>query len=615
MPWHPCVSSRDTITQDEGVVTNHVDYPDVDHIPLSHCRVADGTWVAWWNIFGGGLNFNDIDTYTGNNFAVSVGYFPDDGSIPIVYDLFITYSWFWDGGGLYSGASPCSIRNEFGTRYFDNATKSELTGWQVNVLDVQIRTDGTNVWVVVLAGESVMYPFLSNTRYVDLCKIGHPSILEVAQGEGLIPGGDGSPFAHDTTFGNRWWQERATFAVPDAPSDDAGPGSSFRWQPARVSVFAGDIGGFSGLGTVEAAYNNLGQQGLCSGIDSAASPSEPGVLHVMWAEGGSWDEHAAQVGQRITYSTWDFTSKLAETDLARAEQSMTDGGYNSADNWVWTGEMIVRNDHGSPAAIVVPLQIDSSDASGVESHSGPPQYWDLSSGAAIVVQEMDSSLYPTTAESGLASPVPTVGSTVGGRRDHFASSLYTDPTLTDTDVYLLCLGFSGGTAKAFYRIPCDGSAAFDYMDGTRLVMYSIIPNGAFETDGTSFFMSDFVSDPGNVWMPSFEDDGGAMMHLIRTCERTWERLPCFPTVSPGGYQTGAWDGLPMSTRPPVLGSTSPPVLVYDDDSGDWIAGGGNGPILTVESSDPSNIAAIRAKICRCCVPCIERIGLHIWEKV
>jgi hypothetical protein len=404
--------------------------------------------------------------------------------------------------------------------------------------------------------------------------------------------------------------------MPFGPYDDPGPHLSFRWQPARVTVWAGDIGGFTKLDTIEAQFDNQdGTSGLCAGVEAAASQSEPGVLHVLWSEGGEFGVQTfdQKRGQRINYSRWDFTSKTLDTDLAYIEESGT--GFVSSEAWVFTGEMIIRNDHGSPVAIAW-----RPDTDGVSRfYSGAAEFWDLSSGTVNVLQTADLSLAPTGVEGNDGGFPETVfgnivnaNKTTGSqniKRSQFVSSPYIDPLLGNTDVYLLCVGYGQESnrsgCKAFLRIPCDGSATFDYLDGTRLTNFSIIPGGSFIDVFSDWqFAADFVSDSRNLWMPANIDAGGAVLHLTRVCERTWELLPAWPDKGDGsGFETGEWGS---------QATVQPPELLTDDTENDWLVGGGE-IAGNDHSGDPTQIAAVRAKICRCCVPCLERVGLHIWE--
>jgi hypothetical protein len=107
-------------------------------------------------------------------------------------------------------------------------------------------------------------------------------------------------------------------------------------------------------------------------------------------------------------------------------------------------------------------------------------------------------------------------------------------------------------------------------------------------------------------------NGGGVWHLVRTCERTWELLQAFPgspLPDAGLDLAGSWaDGVEIDAR------NSPPSIVTDDSGNDWLAAGGVQPPGQFSGIFPFYAAALRARICRCCVPCIQRIGLHIWEQ-
>lgn len=622
-----CVNAYDTITQTDGTVVNHFDYADVSHVVTSYCRDANGTWVAWMNTDLGEVTeatsqdqrLTDKETWPSDiasAVAIGVGYFADDGSAPVVYELGVDPSFVWSALSLYAGRDPCALYPLTGDKYSNN-TESILMGWLMDVLDVQVRTDGAKVWVIVLARESVKYPFLYGGSYTDHCGGSHPSLEEDYGSEG------GDAFAHDTDTGNRWWTYFKGVPIggdmPFGPYDDPGPSNSFRWQPARITVFAGDIGGFTLIDHIDAKFANNQTDGLCGGIECAASVAEPGVMHVIWAEAGDFGIQTVepQRGQRINYSQWDANSKIVDTDLFYASEEGS--GQISDENWVWTAEYILRNDHGSPIAFVWPWQTD-----GGPQQLGPAEFWDLSDGTANVLQTMDAALIPTAAET-LLGDVEANGNLAStySPRIQYASSLYTDTRLANTDVYLICASYaddgttgrptesSEDVSEAFYRIPCDGSSTFDFMDGVREQMYSIIPASSFVGHfGVSFFSSDFVSDPDDVWVPSATlAQSGAVLQLDRQCARGWTLQPAFPFVNEFlGEEDGAF-----ATGDSIItcSGTSTPSLVTDAD-GDWIYGGGYGPIIPTGSTRPINIAALKAKICRCCQPC-NRTGMHVWE--
>lgn len=630
-----CTNAYDTLTAAAGSVINYVAYPDSEHVVTSYCRDANGTWVAWMNTHLGEetgatsqtqrlLDKQTWQSDIASTAAIGVAYFPDDGSPPIAYELGLEAACFEWSSGLYAGRDPCGVYPLLGDKYSDN-TASIMTAWFMGTLDVQVRTDGSNVWVVVLAQESVKYPFLHGGSYFDRCNRSHPTLEQDYAAEG------GDPFTHDTDTGHRWWEYFEGFPVggdmPFGPYDDAGPGNSFRWQPARITVFAGDIGGFTLIDHVDAKFKNYASSGfgLIGGIECAASPAEPGVLHVMWSESGDFGVQTVepQRGQRINYSKWDSSSKLVDTDLLYASEDGS--GLVSDSNFVWTAEYILRNDHGSPIAIVWPWLCD-----GGPQQLGLPEFWDISAGTADILQVMNADLIPTLEESLLTGQVEANGNAttasdseagVFSPRIQYASSLYTDPTLANRQVYLICASYAeagnrgrsgNSVAEAFYRIPCDGSDTFDYMDGTREQMYSIIPAQVLvDAVGVSLFGSDFVSDPDDVWMASHENAGGAVLQLDRQCLRGWNLLTAFPVFDPLiGYETGDF----ASATSILKASGQSHLELVTDDGGDWLYGGGYGPVLPSDSTKPANIAALKAKICRCCQPC-NRTGMHVWETV
>lgn len=636
-----CDNARDTITQTDGQALPNYQISDAvelstgghfNGIITSHCRVDGGMWVAWiQNEEGDGIDAFGTSAYGDDQDKVDwpsliastnvlrAGYFPDDGSPSTVYELAIDPVYNWNTAGTVPPTDHCSRYPFIGDWYANNG-KAQLTGWAMLPIDLQIRTDGTNVWLISLACESVKYPYLwNNPLEVDDCGNTNPTF------ETDWFDGHSDPFFHDWDASprNYWWLYRGgNFAntQPFGPYDDPGWSNSFRWQPARVTVWAGDLGGFTRLDTLEAQFDNFHEGsadgGLCSGIECAASSAEPGMLHILWAEGGNAARRPdAMRGQRINYSRWDTAGKTLDVDVRSTLE--LGSGYVSDDVFVWTAEMILRNDHGSPSAIVWPWTC----AGGPQFVSPAAEYWDLSGGTANVVQTLDSSLIPTPAEGGVFFTDEVAGEPVSANqqgfgfatRSQFASSLYTDPLDDNNEVYLLCVKYTPqggeGLVAAFYRIRADGSATFEFMDGIRLVWYSIIayahlsallPGTSDTVDvWASYFQHDFVSDPDNVWVPL----GANVMHLDRQCLQQWELLTAFPVDVDTGYASGKF-----------FGPTSPPPLVTLDD-GDWLLGGGQGPLQTVLSADPTYVASLKAKICRCCLPCMKHVGLHIWEKV
>lgn len=682
-----CVNGYDTIDQAAGtalansttVVEDGSDVVRLAPDVLSSCRTADGTWIAWAQDYSG----DSIETSFGplgpsgnpdkslwpsrsaSAAPVGVGFFPDDGSGPVVYELGLKQPLIgWSDVVLYSSGDPCSLITVAGENFSDQEV-SVLGGWSTYVADVRVVTDGSLVWVAVLARETFPYPYITNRPDFDACGILHPGLAEFLAAElGFGNPDDDDPFVHDTTDGHgyRWWQHWNGL-LGSGPGDDAGESESFRWTPHRLSVYCGDLGGFERIGEVNAVFHNNSGWGLTSGVEAAASPAEPGVMHVLWAEGGTADSYASTYGQRINYSRWDGSGKVLDNDVRFSSTGADHGLPSSRDfsaEWVWTAEMIVRNDHGSPAAIVWPWA-GSKVFAGIAgtfgptgddwtgpAGPGPAEFWDLSDGTANVIQTMDPGLIPTAEETvplaktsvvdqgALVSPSavtygPPFSVVKVPRRFHYASSLYEDPTLDGQPVYLIAShmcpddpdGMPGGgkspsgACVAYYRVPCDGSDTFSFLDGVRKVGYSIVVGGAVSFgDGFTGFPNDmhadFVSDAENVWMPT---ETGAVMQLDRQCLKGWRKWDAFPYDPSVHFAL-----LPDATWNSFADNNVSPPTILNLDTGDWIAGAGveltssSGYGVWGDAGDEVVIAALRAKICRCCQPC-NRTGMHVWETI
>jgi len=632
-----CTNGYDTITQADGLILPNAvpvgfnQFVDVDQGAItSSCRVADGTWVAWFqqdpgNTVGDGTLKTVWPANIASSVQIFVGFFADDGSAAVVHELSVqSVCYRWGGTGLYGIDDPCSVLPILGMKFSDNV-KSELDGWFTDVRDVRVCTDGANVWVVVLANESVDYPWLYGNGGNDACGNFHPPLANVRAGEA------GDAFNHDTSVpGQRFW---CHFGAPG--QDDRGPGNSFRWQPARVSVWSGDLGGFTLLDTIEAQFSNNSNWGFVSGVEACASPAEPGICHVMWSEGGPFGNEfidGISYGQRINYSRWDNAGKTLDTDLRLSTGDRASQGSAPADDfvWVWTAEMILRNDHGSPIAIVWPWQgSEVISGIGVEptwtgpESPGPAQFWDLSSGSDVLLQTMDFALVPTPAEfPGMVAVAeqgafnaafagtafdPMIDPTIP-RRVHYASSLYTDPLLdSGTDVYLICSHFyddssgivmpGGGLVPtrhtAFYRVPVDGSGPFEFLDGNRQVGYSII-------DDQGGLVSDFVSETDNVWVPY--GTIGYVAQLDRQCLRGWR----YWLIADDLDSYGVMDAVQVPTN------NMSPLTILSVAGADWLSGGGYHYETPITFTSEIDAGVVRAKICRCCAPC-NRTGMHVWE--
>lgn len=611
MPARPCINARDTITKDEGkLLANYFDRDgDTGYTVSSSCRQGSGTWVAWYDFIladriahsgdpgYGDPNKEDWPEHIASTAPAHAGYFPDDGSGPFIFNFGVDPVFDWTTIPVTRESDGCGYWFVVGDLY-ENYGRTDMLGWGMNVLDVQVRSDDTNVWVIVTAQEGVKYPYLYGGGYADRCGHTHPTLEE------YWDSGFSDPFVLD---GTHFWLYGHTGFSSGPPLfpwyDDAGTDLSFRWYPARVTVYAGDIGGFNQIDTLEAVFSNMATiGGLLSRPECAASPAEPGVMHLLWAEGGYFGTRTINPsrGQRINYSRWTANSKDIETDLRYADAVGAPSQDNSSTLWlpsdqlVYTSEMILRNDHGAPIAIVWPPDQTADETFQL---SNAAEFWDLSAGTDDVLQTMPLSLVPTDAETGQGDNL--IPSGPGFLRQHFASQLYTDPLASHRDVYLVCANFSG--VAAFYRIPCDGSDGFDYMDGLRQTWYSIMPVDLSGFYTGFIFDYDFAVDAYNIWMPTnYTIYGGAINHLTRQCNKLWEVLPAFADDGLGsGYEIAEW-GL----------NGIQPAIVTDDDGDDWVVAGSYGRTPVGRNT---LVGAAWAKICRCCIDCFPK-NLHIWQR-
>jgi hypothetical protein len=272
--------------------------------------------------------------------------------------------------------------------------------------------------------------------------------------------------------------------------------------------------------------------------------------------------------------------------------------------------------------------------------------YDLSSGGAVEVQTLDLGTLATSNEEinqlytvgspyeNPAGPADSIiantdvfGGCFGGQNCNLAvedkvfglSLPYDDPEL-GVPVYLVsilegprwlrqasdnALVFSDGTyaTRNFYRVPCDMSAPFDYLDGDRFVGFTIVkdpPGGFLYAMGSA----DFFSDPKNIWIPAppvgvagFGFNGDQGFYFDRICDNAWEDLTSDLTPYPGGgtfYTAGA----------------QCPGFYYDPDSD---------TISIVTASEPAGnsvsggplFAVITLPLCRGCNGCKCATGVHL----
>lgn len=98
-------------------------------------------------------------------------------------------------------------------------------------------------------------------------------------------------------------------------------------------------------------------------------------------------------------------------------------------------------------------------------------------------------------------------------------------------------------SRNFFRVPCDMSAGFDYLDGVRQVEFTIIRN-ALSGFSYTFDGADFFSDPNNIWVPApgsvYNDFAGYDgFWFDRVCLNTWVGFNSAWTPNVNDYWPGA----------------------------------------------------------------------------
>ncbi len=271
--------------------------------------------------------------------------------------------------------------------------------------------------------------------------------------------------------------------------------------------------------------------------------------------------------------------------------------------------------------------------------------YDLSGGGAAEVQALDLSLFPTNAEinrmytvgAPYANPVgpadcvfapPTIFSNpqsvnFSPQDKAFGISLpYDDPDL-GVPVYLVHLPLltrwlpqsnapgdslnQGGqfATRMFIRVPCDMSAAFDLLDGDRLIGFTIIKEPITTFFAQGFGGNDFFSDEKNIWVPPGPDlsfgmgfNGFLGFWFDRVCLNQWVQMDTFgsPIVaSPGGWTNYAGSQCPGFYYDPVADSITtctPPTAAGVAPTG---------PLFGIQVLN----------LCRGCRNCVCGTGFHI----
>lgn len=395
--------------------------------------------------------------------------------------------------------------------------------------------------------------------------------------------------------------------------------------------------------------------------------------------GYGWDNGPANRGYRVAYATFDAAGQTGESDLFssvidRSTFHFPYGGYSFGFSWPeqkdakFSGQHVVRNDHGSPVLFIAWPKVVTNPDDVPPDENGNPwpdrgldlatsiEMYDIAGGSPALLQTLDSSFIPTEAETanyyanlGYTAPfAPTaisggirgygngidglVGPREGGiviDRGFAVSRLYDDPRYLDATsqpVYLVSVPWFSPTAgtimRGFYRVPVDGSAAFDWMDGVRQLDFTVISSsefigdqtgvvagGLFGGEGLTFSGDDFYSDPNNVWVPSGQ--GGRQLsglYFDRICLNQWS-----PYTIPDDAQLGALITLLGATPGSSIHEWNGGVGVngnYYDAAANKIAYVG----LPGDQFQAALFSIISLDVCRACVPCkCAPVGLHVWH--
>lgn len=625
---------------------------------LAYIHHAGAHWIAWQDTSQFGSNLTTFPPPA--NHALNLTRIGDDGSTS-TYEIDTDYAW-----GFASGDQAFSGTRDTKNLYFES--------WSKPIYDIKLASDGTTLWVAVLTAESVIYPWIST----DDGDATHPSqISQFVDLPTLTSNFTSFATSADTGYLRYFHDVDGFLGFYDAqfPTSDGGDHGFGYWNPPRIVMFAGGVGGFSRIGTVDAKYcpgvtdgttnahnASFGNPFLAqiaplgswnSPLAIAASSAEPGVCHLVWSEGGDWgpcgrgsgstpdvwDAGPPNRSYRVVYSTWDSAGKTGEHNLWDATVDRTNWYFEYAtqdQNGAWnlfkvgyswpeqeemmaTGQFQLRNEHGSPVLFIAWPQVLKNPAVDSLVSVFPPtapdnadrpwldnaqwftlptvEMYDISGGTATLLQQITSDLLPTETESefyypldpsrGLVAPVsPDVlgggllgynsgaGTFEGSQARTFGVSfLYQDPLLNGASVYLLSVPWWRSAVplgrypmRGFYRVPVDGSAPFDFLDGTRQLEFTIV--GTQGNSRPTFGNFDFYSDAKNIWCPNgyFEHSTLATstpgVQYDRICTNTWTGYLLQPS-DVLNYVPGGWSpfGAPGFYHDPVADTISYPAQV------------------------------------------------------
>jgi hypothetical protein len=445
------------------------------------------------------------------NHALNATRISVDGSSIVDYPIDLDYAWSFGGGDVddpgfaESRVCPCDGVNH-GRPVWSEVVY--FAGWSKPIYDAHFASDGTNLWVGVVSGHTVPYPWLDNL-----------------DAEGINPGmaaqflplsvwtAGFTTFPTSTATGRRIYHTETDgpiniYQAYAFPVSDGGERNTGYWTVPYVAMFSFNGSGFDAIGTIDPKYvggsttggsnsragligvPQIAQGGrrgdLFSRVALAVSPSNPGVCHVVWSEGGAWgreglDNGCCQIGTwdggpqnqsyRVTYSTWSPSAKLTDTDIFESHIDRTNwyflwnndnypNEYPTGYTWprpdqfggIANFDIRCDNADGDVLLFVAPTSLRSlcSDVGQDRYGQACPdpggyrfddnymifcdalQVYDITGGSPVLKHTITPDLWPNEAEADTAYPLTNPGNQpADGQPVRASDCLYAGPTPVD----------------------------------------------------------------------------------------------------------------------------------------------------------------------------------------
>lgn len=373
-----------------------------------------------------------------------------------------------------------------------------------------------------------------------------------------------------------------------------------------------------------------------AGFDGGPPNRDYRVGHSTWDAAGKTSEtdlFSSHIDRNSFYFMYDDGDGLLAYGYSWPEEAQLAA----------TGFHAVRNDHGSPVLFIAwPKVVTNPDQLEPDADGRPwldralvlgrpeIEMYDIAGGAPMLLQTLDGDLLPTEDETAFYyagnpnsispfAPDSLMGGIEGYEMDQtdtftrgqpfttldraFAvSRLYEDPLLGGDPVYLLAApwcrtidqaGDPRNAMRSFYRVPVDGSAPFDMLDGTRQLLFTVMDDfiGVSFGGGANWTSQDFYSDPHNIWVPHAGTSNSPFVGLQfdRICRNQWAPYSEVPAaaIQQDAQGWGSDYDTDADTISIAAFSNDLPVTLFD---------------------------YVVYKLCRECSPCkCTPVGLHIWQ--